>query len=638
MIVTFTDVLRTYGSEKIFEKLSLVINKGDKIALIGPNGSGKTTLLNMIAGELSCDSGRIWRHNKLTIGYLKQDSSLKKGSTIKLEMEDALSHIYDIQAKLAELSEQISTVSDYESDEYKTLMAEYQIYDERWIAADGYNAKTRIDTVLNVMGFGSFDSDTNVDTLSGGERTRLSLCKLLVESPDLLILDEATNHLDFRMLMWLEEFLNGYKGTVVMVSHDRYFLDKVANKTMEIELLAIVTYAHGYSKYLVMKEERRLLMQKNYEEREAKVAKYKEYHDKNIVRASTAASARSRLRMIEHLDDAPPPVPPPKPPHFRFTTKIKPALELLKVENITLSVGEGDSEKQLLSKFNLEVRRGEKVAIIGENGVGKTSLLSALVGDLKIRAGRVTWGKNAKHSFFRQTDEGLNRRKTALDELWDRYPKRYELEIRTTLGNVGLTAEEVYKYVGVLSGGERARVKLAILMYEQANVLILDEPTNHLDIESKEALDKALLEFDGTIILVSHDRYLLSKLPTRIVELTKHGVINFKGGFDEYVNSEQFKAEPAVDNTPQDAEKKSGKQKQSAKKRASKRNVTTVEEEIHNNDVMISYYQKMLTSPDYSSDYEKLSEFTTELETLQNKQTELWSEWEELQEDEVSDV
>lgn len=637
MLISLSGVGKSYGAEQIFEDCSLTIEDADRIALIGPNGAGKSTLLGLIAGEILADEGTVDRRRDLRIGYFHQNSGLAPGGTIESELMAALAEVFETERAMNEAGEALSRIEDHESAEYRACEERYHRLQLAFDAMEGYQAGVKINTVLAGMGFSSFARETPVATLSGGERTRLALAKLLLEEPELLILDEATNHLDFKMLIWLEEYLSSYRGAILAVSHDRYFLDRVTRKTWEIEGLAVVGYPASYTGYQKLREERLARLEKEYERYESEVARLQEYADKNMARASTAQSAKSRLRMIEHLEEARRPLPPEKPPVIRFSSPVRPVKDVLDLAELTLSVGEGEGRKTLFRALDLHVMRGEKVAVIGDNGVGKSSLLRALTGLIPADAGQIEWGKNTKVSYYEQDDSRLSPNKTALDEIWDRFPRKREVEIRTLLGGLRLTGEEVYKPVEVLSGGEKARLKLALLMLEEGNVLLLDEPTNHLDIGAKEALDRALAAFDGTILIVSHDRYLLNRLPTRIVHMSAEGAESFEGGFDAYLEAQRLRETTEQERRQgiKAAESEAGREyyrskKQRSEEAAAKRRAKALEDAIAEGEARMTELERQIADPETASDFPLLSELLLEMETLRGDLERDYEEWENI--------
>lgn len=637
MLLSLQDVGKSYGAERILEHVTLSIEDRDRIALIGPNGAGKTTLLNLLTGALEHDEGEIVKSPELRIGYLRQNDGLSGDGTIESEMAEALGEVFHLEREMLSCGEQMAALTDHESAAYKDLAARYQHLNEAYDSLDGYGAQVRINTVLTGMGFGTFDRQTRVATLSGGERTRLMLCKLLVESPELLILDEATNHLDFKMLGWLEDYLLAYRGAVLTVSHDRYFLDRVTTSTWEIERGTVVRYPAPYSRYLVLRNERLARMEKEYERYCQETARLQDYVDRNMVRASTAQSAKSRLKMIEHLDQVEAPPKPEAPPAFHFPTKLRPVSDVLIANDLTIRVGEGAGQKTLADDISIHVKRGERVAIIGENGAGKSTLLRTIVGDLLPASGEIVWGRNTRVSRFEQDFSDLHADKTALMELWDRFPRESEHRLRSLLGALRLQGEDAFKTIGVLSGGERARIKFAILTLEEGNVLVLDEPTNHLDIPAKEALEEALLHYEGTLIIVSHDRWLLSHVPTRILLLQNAAMQSFDGNY-EVVRDQLEEHNRAATPAPQPSAAASSNgatqfhrsRAQRSAEAAAKRRQAQLEASIAETEEAIERAQQSLADPAVASDYEALSAVTDELTALQETLDRLYAEWDEL--------
>ncbi len=637
MLLTLNDIGKSFGAERIFEHISAAVNEQDRIALIGPNGAGKTTLLNIIAGFEDPDEGSVARAGTLNVGYLRQNGGLSADGTIESEMKRALQEVYAVEQAMLATGEQMAG-EQHGTARYAQLEQEYQRQEAKFISLDGYHAAVKISTVLNGMGFGSFERATPVASMSGGERTRLMLAKLLIEAPDILILDEATNHLDFKMLAWLEEYLESYRGAILTVSHDRYFLDRVTNVTWEIENLSLVSYPAPYGRYLALRAERLDRMEKEYEHHIQEVARLQDYADRNMARASTSASAKSRLKMIEHLGEAQKPFVPKKPPLIRFEPKSRPVSDILLARGLTVAVGEGEQRRELLSAADIHIKRGERVAIIGENGAGKSTLLKTLVGKLAPASGELEWGRNVSLSCFEQDSSDLHPDKTALMELWDRFPLSNEHTLRTLLGGLHLEGEEAFKTIGVLSGGERARIKLAIVILEHGNVLVMDEPTNHLDIPAKEALEMALMKFEGTVIVVSHDRYLLSHLPTRILRMGDGNLQSFDGGFEEMqaqlaLSIPQEKAEDIAETSKAESSAQKAFYRSKAQRSAevaAKKRLERLEQDIATTEAALEEAQKQLADPEAGTNYERLTELTQRIADLEVELNGYYAEWDQL--------
>ncbi len=637
MVVSLDNVSKIYNGNELFHGVSAKVEDHDRIGLIGPNGAGKTTLLRLICGEEAPDEGGIAVSSRKNIGILHQNSGLDRENTIWEEMHSVFDALLRIQQRIKEIEVIFSSgkvavgTADYDS-----LSQEYSEKSTYFEQKDGYLIDVKIKTVLNGMGFSDKALDTSIHTLSGGEKTRLAMAKLLLEEPDLLILDEPTNHLDFKTLMWLEEYLSDYKGALLVVSHDRYFLDHCTEKTWEIENHQLTSYKGNYSRYLVLKQESYERRLKEYEEQQREIAKLQEYIDKNLVRASTTKMAQSRRAALERMERIEKPYVYHKLPVIRFTYSREPVKDVLDVSDMTLSVGTGASYKKLADHIDLHVERGDRLAVIGPNGVGKSTFLKAIQKKLPYEHGTVRWGDNVKSSFFEQEMQMLDPNNTVLEELWKRHPGMTEQAVRSALGAVLLTGENVYKKVGVISGGERVKLSFAILMQEHANVLILDEPTNHLDIYTKEVLEKAFLEYTGTLILVSHDRYLLNKVPTRIMEMRPDGVELFTGCFDEYqAYQKQIASEEKAAPAPSISEKAKtdykGKQRRAEEAKMRLR-LRELERAIEETEGEISALENMLTSPEIYQDYKRMQELCAELEQKKQFHSDCLDEWAELSE------
>lgn len=636
MIVSLEHVFKYYGADCILRDVSATINEKDRIGLVGANGEGKTTLLNVLTGELDYEEGSVSLTNGKVIGYLHQNSGLSNGRTIQQEMEAVFADLIALGQEVDALQKQMAQVHD-NPKEYERVSAEYQKKLARFEAGDGYQIEVKINTVLNGMGFGSYDRNIITNNLSGGEKTRLATARLLLLEPDLLILDEPTNHLDFKTLNWLEDYLSSYKGALLVVSHDRYFLNRLVDHIWELERTVLTTYRGNYSSYVVQKKERVERQLKEYEQQQEQIKSMEEYVAKNIARASTSKSAKSRIAALERMDRIEKPVIWEKKAAFRFTYDEPPVKDVFHGEGMSIAVGEGENRKVLCQNMKLDVMRGEKIAIIGQNGVGKSSLLKAIQNLIPLEAGHFEWGEKVKISYYEQENRQLHPDKTAINEIWDRFPNMYEVEVRSILGRVLLSGDDVYKLVGSLSGGERAKVAFAIMMLERGNVLILDEPTNHLDIGSKEMLEDALEEFDGTIIMVSHDRYLLNRIPTKIIEMTSSGYQIYDGKYDYYV---EHKVEPQVVKEEPSEEKKQAAQKfyrtkaDRARQVAAKKRLAFLEKKMEENEQTIAQLTEQMGDPKIASDYQKVEEICQQIEQLKNESEAFGEEWLELSEEE----
>uniref|UniRef100_UPI003AB8C162 ribosomal protection-like ABC-F family protein n=1 Tax=Ruminococcus sp. TaxID=41978 RepID=UPI003AB8C162 len=609
---------------------------------IGINGCGKSTLLNIITGSEGYDKtpeglGSVNIAGKASIGFLRQNSGLNSELTIGEEMKNAFAPLLETLDKMKVLEKKMADGGDIDS-----ISHEYAELSSYFEARDGYRIDVKIKQVLNGMGFGSTPTDRVISTLSGGEKTRLALAKLLLEEPNLLILDEPTNHLDFETLMWLEDYLKGYKGAIIIVSHDRYFLNKVCTRICEIEQGRLTSYRGDYSSYLVQKKMNSERQLKEYEAQQKEIAKLEDYVAKNLVRASTSKMAKSRQHMLDRIERIDKPLMYSKPPKIKLEYDIEPTKDIVRVVDCPLVVGEGADKKELIKSLSMNVRRGEHVAIIGANGIGKTSILKLIQGIIPHEGGNISWGGNVKISYFEQEHAILDPHKTVLEEIMDRYPRLSEQQARSVLGAVLLTGENVFKPISVLSGGERAKLCFAIMALNRGNVLVLDEPTNHLDLSTKEVLEDALAEFGGTIILVSHDRYLLNKVASRIIEIKHDEVNSYEGNFDAYseaVNAARqlkMQSEAEIKRAEEEKAYKENKAKQYRSKEqraadAQKRNrIRELEKEIEDTEVLIFELENAISDPEIASDYSKMSEKCKELEEAKTALDQKMDEWAEL--------
>lgn len=642
MLLNVEHLYKYFNGQALLKDINFTVEDREAVGLIGINGCGKSTLLNIITGSEGYDKtpeglGSVNIAGKASIGFLRQNSGLNSELTIGEEMKNAFAPLLETLDKMKVLEKKMADGGDIDdiSHEYAELSSYFE-------ARDGYRIDVKIKQVLNGMGFGSTPTDRVISTLSGGEKTRLALAKLLLEEPNLLILDEPTNHLDFETLMWLEDYLKGYKGAIIIVSHDRYFLNKVCTRICEIEQGRLTSYRGDYSSYLVQKKMNSERQLKEYEAQQKEIAKLEDYVAKNLVRASTSKMAKSRQHMLDRIERIDKPLMYTKPPKIKLEYDIEPTKDIVRVVDCPLVVGEGADKKELIKSLTMNVRRGEHVAIIGANGIGKTSILKLIQGIIPHEGGNISWGGNVKISYFEQEHAILDPRKTVLEEIMDRYPRLSEQQARSVLGAVLLTGENVFKPISVLSGGERAKLCFAIMALNRGNVLVLDEPTNHLDLSTKEVLEDALAEFGGTIILVSHDRYLLNKVASRIIEIKHDEVNSYDGNFDAYseaVNAARqlkMQSEAEIKRAEEEKAYKENKARQYRSKEqraadAQKRNrIRELEKEIEDTEVLIFELENAISDPEIASDYSKMSEKCKELEEAKTALDQKMDEWAEL--------
>lgn len=642
MLLNVEHLYKYFNGQALLKDINFTVEDREAVGLIGVNGCGKSTLLNIITGSEGFDKtpeglGSVNIAGKASIGFLRQNSGLNSELTIGEEMKNAFAPLLETLEKMKALEKKMAEGGDIDS-----ISHEYAELSSYFEARDGYRIDVKIKQVLNGMGFGATPTDRVISTLSGGEKTRLALAKLLLEEPNLLILDEPTNHLDFETLMWLEDYLKGYKGAIIIVSHDRYFLNKVCTRICEIEQGRLTSYRGDYSSYLVQKKMNSERQLKEYEAQQKEIAKLEDYVAKNLVRASTSKMAKSRQHMLDRIERIDKPLMYTKPPKIKLEYDIEPTKDIVRVVDCPLVVGEGADKKELIKSLTMNVRRGEHVALIGANGIGKTSILKLIQGIIPHEGGNISWGGNVKISYFEQEHAILDPHKTVLEEIMDRYPRLSEQQARSVLGAVLLTGENVFKPISVLSGGERAKLCFAIMALNRGNVLVLDEPTNHLDLSTKEVLEDALAEFGGTIILVSHDRYLLNKVASRIIEVKHDEVNSYEGNFDAYseaVNAARqlkMQSEAEIKRAEEEKAYKENKARQYRSKEqraadAQKRNrIRELEKEIEETEVLIFELENAISDPEIASDYSKMSEKCKELEEAKTALDQKMDEWAEL--------
>ncbi len=644
MLLNLININKFYNGKQILNNINLTIDEKDRIGLIGINGCGKTTLLRILTEKELPDrstekDGIISYAAKTSIGYLEQMSGLDRDNTVIEEMKAVFNHLNKTAERMRELEKMMNS----EHSEMQMITEEYAKLSSYYESNDGYNTDIKIKTVLNGMGFTEKEYDRVISGFSGGEKTRLAIAKLLLEEPNLLILDEPTNHLDFKTVLWLEDYLKDYKGALIIVSHDRYFLDKVVTSVCEIEHGHLTRYKGNYTAFTKLKSDAVSRQQKEYEAQQREIAKLEDFIARNKVRASTANSAKSREKALERMELIDKPVLAFNHAKIRFEYKLQPPFDILNVKDADISVGNGNSRKVLAQNISFEIKRGEKLGIIGDNGIGKSTFLKVLQG-LIPHEGRIRWASNIKISYFEQESANLDPHNTVIDELHRHYPLMTDLEIRSLLGSVGITGENVFKETGVISGGERAKVCFALMMLEKGNVLILDEPTNHLDITAKEAIEEALAEYDGTIIFVSHDRYLLNRIADKILEIRKDGTEIYNGDFDYYLDvnkKREIAAQLAADELKRAEEAKNITEKKTAafkskeqrSAEAKRRNrIKELEKAIDSKQEMLNALQIEITQEEVYSDFVLMNSKCTEINTLKEQIDHMFDEIIELSE------
>ncbi len=627
MLLSADNVQFGFHGGSLLEAISFSLNEGERVGLIGGNGEGKTTLIRLMLGELEAESGAFFRKNGIRIGYLAQNGGYDSHNTVWEEMRAIFAADIRAMDNLRAIEKQISLTQEG-SSEYRILAAKYEALNKQIAARDSYRFEIKIRTVLSGMGFEN-NFEQVVSTMSGGEKTRLQLCRLLLEEPELLILDEPTNHLDMKTLFWLEDYLAGFQGAILTVSHDRYFLDRLVTQIYELENKKLSVFKGNYSKYKLLKAEKTARLWKEYEKQQAERAHMQEYVDKNLVRASTTKMAQSRRAALEKMQIVEKPVLPPAPPRFSFSYDEKPYERVLEVKGLRLTAG----EKELLQSADFAILRGEKCAVIGDNGTGKSTLVKEIVGG---KNPAVTFGRFVKLACYDQENANLHPDEQVLLELWGRHPRLDQTTVRKLLAQAGLVAEDMDKTVRMLSGGERAKLALAVFECERGNFLILDEPTNHLDLPARESLEAALKAFDGTLLFVSHDRYFIRALAGKILELEDGKATSFTGSYDEYV---AFKAnQKRVERNPAPLVKKESEQKENfyrgKEERAAeaKRRTRTkkIEEEIAAKEEELEGLNASLADPKVTGDFALLSATCQKIEELKTRVDALYAEYETL--------
>lgn len=645
ILLQVQQISKFFGAEVILDNIKLEVKTGDRIALVGRNGAGKSTLLKIIAGKMSYDGGTISKPKSVEIGYLAQNTGLESSKTIWDEMLSVFDSLRKMEADLRKMELRLGEPELYNDPEkYQALMTDYDTLQHTFKESGGYTYEAEIRSVLNGLRFYPEDYEVEIASLSGGQKTRLALAKLLLAKQDILVLDEPTNHLDIETLAWLETYLQNYHGSLLIVSHDRYFLDKVVNQVYEISRTKIDYYKGNYSSFVNQKQAKLEQMWKEFDKQQKQIAKLEDFVARNIVRASTTKRAQSRRKQLEKMDVLGRPQGDEKAAHFGFQFEKQTGKDVLMVDQLSIGYAK---DKRIASNLTFEMKRQDSLALVGPNGIGKSTLLKTLIRDIPALSGEFHFGAGVKIAYYDQEQAKLTSNKTVLMELWDDYPELNEVNVRTTLGNFLFSDDDVLKNVQSLSGGEKARLALAKLTLLEANVLILDEPTNHLDIESKEVLEAALIDFEGTILFVSHDRYFINRIASKIVELAPEKATVFLGDYDYY--QEKLAEEKELARLDAEDRRKKGEQveatasvrklnyqeekEQQKLLRQRKRKLEEIEKSMEETDEKIAELELQLTNPEVFQDHEKALEITQELDAVKADGEKLMEEWEQISEE-----
>lgn len=634
IILGCNNINLSFGVTKILENITFNLQESDKAGIVGVNGAGKSTLFKILIGLLQPDSGEIFTAKGRKTGYLAQDSGLTSSGSIWNEMLTTFSELIEMEKKQKLLEERISTEKD--KDILAAIMKEYSLLTEAFSRSGGYEYKSRAKGVLRGLGFSDHQFDLSIQALSGGQKTRLALAKLLLEEPDILLMDEPTNHLDIDALEWLEDFLRSYKKCVLIISHDRYFLDEVTTKTIEIENCECKVYNGNYSSYISQKAESREIYRKHYEMQQKEIARLENFieqqrrwnREKNIIAAESRQKAIDRIEKLE------------KPPELPSKIQLKFRSTIISGNDVLFAEGLSKQYpgKLLFKDISFKISKNDRAFILGPNGCGKSTLIKILAGLLPQDAGSVEYGHKVSVGYYDQEQEDLDENKTVIEEVWSSNEKLTQTDIRTTLAAFLFKGEDVFKQISILSGGEKSRAALAKLILSQANFLLLDEPTNHLDINSREALEQALQDYGGTILAISHDRYFIKKLSTRILEFNDSGLLDFRGSYESYIEHRN-KTRKGMPDSPEEKRLSAAKQEhlankeQKARQRRLEKNLNDTELEISYAESRIKEIEHEMAIEEVFTDHIMLTRLHDEQTSLREKLAGLYGFWEELMEE-----
>lgn len=629
ILLQTNDVERRFGADVLFHNINLQIQEHGRTALVGRNGAGKTTLLKMIAGITSPDEGTISKAKDLSIGYLAQDQGLDSQNNIWAELDTVFADLHREEQTIHDLEKQLATL-DATSDQYSRVMEQYDRLQGDFKKRGGFEYESRMRGILTGFGFGEEYYDTPVNALSGGQKTKLALAKILLQAPNLLILDEPTNHLDMNVLAWLEDYLKSYQGALLVVSHDRYFLDHVVKDVYDLDNRTLRHYTGNYTQFVQHKQEWLKAEWKHYDQQQKKIAKLEDFVNRNIVRASTTKRAQARRKQLEKMERLDRPVTDDQSIHFHFHSEKASGNEVLDVDQLKV----GYDDQVLAGPLSFAVRKPHRVGIIGPNGIGKSTLLKTILNKIPAVSGSVKFGANLDVGYYDQEQQQLHADKTVLEEVWDDHPEVPEKDIRSLLGSFLFVGDDVYKVVHELSGGEKARLELTKLSFQPINFLILDEPTNHLDIDSREVLESAINEFPGTVLFVSHDRYFINQVATDILDMRKDGIKHYEGDYDDYLATVAKATAPnpasSAQSSPASSQGKQSYQQSKDQQRARRklqRKVDDLEKQMAQLEDQQANIEAEMSKPEVATDIGKLTDLQKELDQLKAQSEEVELDW-----------